>query len=95
MRWSRFFSVFLILAALAGCATIPTGPSVMVMPNPGKPFEVFQADDNVCRQWAGQHTGATSSGTTNQTLATGAAIGAVAGAAIGAALLTMRVLARL
>ena len=85
MRSFRLCLSLLTLAALAGCATVPAGPSVMVMPNPGKPFEVFQAEDNVCRQWAGQQTGATSSGTTNQTLAAGAAIGTVAGAAIGAA----------
>ena len=47
-------SVLLILAVVtvSACATIPAGPSVMVLPGPGKPFEVFQSDDAVCRQWA-------------------------------------------
>ena len=36
----------------AGCATAPRGPSVMVLPGTGKPFEQFQADVNVCREWA-------------------------------------------
>jgi hypothetical protein len=34
----------------AGCATVPTGPSVMVLPGSGKNFEQFQADDGVCRR---------------------------------------------
>ncbi|MHB1619506.1 MAG: hypothetical protein ACYCTY_05910 [Sulfuricella sp.] len=28
--------------ALAGCASTPVGPSVAVMPGPGKPFDQFQ-----------------------------------------------------
>jgi hypothetical protein len=83
----RRFSLLLLLTVtmLTGCATIPTGPSVMVMPGPGKPFEVFQSDDNLCRQWASQQAGAAPSETANQTLASGAAIGTITGAAIGAA----------
>ena len=41
MKWQRCHLLFLIMAVLGGCATMPTGPSVMVMPGPGKPFEVF------------------------------------------------------
>ena len=85
MNRRRLCLLFVAIAALSGCATIPTGPSVMVLPGPGKPFEVFQTDDNVCRQWAGQQTGAGPSDTANETLARGAAIGAVTGAVIGAA----------
>lgn len=44
---------------LTACATVPTGPSVMVLPGNGKNFEQFQADDAVCRQWAAQQTGTT------------------------------------
>ncbi len=57
----RTRNLFSCLAALVlgGCATVPTGPSVMVLPAQGKPFEVFQADDAVCRQWAAQQIGAT------------------------------------
>ena len=85
MRWPRFYLLFSIVAALSGCATVPAGPSVMVLPAPGKPFEVFQADDAACRQWASQQTGAEPSATANETLGRGAAIGAVTGAVIGAA----------
>src|SRR5947208_12107903 len=74
---------------LTACATVPTGPSVMVLPGAGKTFELFQADDAVCRQWAAQQTGTTTSQASTQNMLTGAAIGtalgAVAGAAIGAA----------
>jgi hypothetical protein len=81
-------SIFLLLAVvvLNACATIPTGPSVMVWPAPGKPLEVFQSDDAVCRQWASQQVGAQPSESANQTLASGAAIGTVLGAGLGAAI---------
>jgi hypothetical protein len=70
----------------AGCATVPTGPSVMVLPGSGKNFEQFQADDGVCRQWALAQTGTTpnQAGTTNAV--TGATVGTVVGAALGAAI---------
>jgi hypothetical protein len=74
---------------LTACATVPTGPSVMVLPGSGKSFEQFQADDTVCRQWAHQQTGTTpgesSSGSGIASAAVGTALGAAAGAAIGAA----------
>ena len=38
---------FLIL--LSGCATMPTGPSVLVLPGTGKPFEQFQEDNAECQ----------------------------------------------
>ncbi len=87
MNAQKSLLFFIVIAFLSGCATVPTGPSVSVMPAPGKPFEVFQADDAVCRQFAqGQIGGASPGQTANQNLATGAAIGTLAGAGIGAAL---------
>ncbi len=86
MNWKRVFPLFLALALLGGCATIPTGPSVMVLPGPGKPFEVFQSDDGVCRQWAAQQVGAQPNDAVNQNLAGGAAIGTLMGAGLGAAI---------
>jgi hypothetical protein len=87
-RMGRIISTLAVLA-LTGCATLPTGPSVRVLPGPGKTFEHFQADDAVCRQWAGQSIGTSPQETVNQSTATGAvvgtAIGAGAGALIGAA----------
>ena len=75
------------LVVLSACATMPTGPTVPVLPGPGKPFEVFQADDAVCRQWAQQQIGGASPGqTANQNLATRATVGTLVGAAMGAAI---------
>lgn len=69
------------LALLAGCASLPSGPRVAVMPAPGKPFEVFVAEDRQCRYFAEQ-----SIGMTPQDLATRNVVGnAVVGTAIGAA----------
>ena len=86
-NWKRGFLLFSAVLLLAGCATTPTGPNVTVLPGPGKPFEVFQADDAVCRQWAQQQiSGTNPSQTANQNMATGAAIGTAVGAAMGAAI---------
>ena len=86
-RTLSILGVFIILVMLAGCATMPTGPKVQVLPGPGKPFEVFMADDAICRQWANQQIGGASpSQTANQNLATGATVGSVVGAAMGAAI---------
>ena len=86
MNWERYFVLILAGLVLSGCATIPTGPSVMVLPAAGKPFEAFQADENVCRQWAIQQAGAAPADAVNQNLASGAAIGTLVGAGLGAAI---------
>ena len=79
--------MFLVIAILGGCATMPTGPTVMVMPPPGKPFEVFAEEDTICRQWAQQQIGGASpSETANQNLANGAVVGTLVGAGLGAAI---------
>lgn len=47
------WSVTAVAAMLGvGCATAPAGPSVMVLPGSGRPFDQFQADVSVCRDWA-------------------------------------------
>jgi hypothetical protein len=71
---------------LTACATVPTGPNVMVLPGNGKSFEQFQADDAVCRQWAAQQTGMTTQAAATQSTVSVAAIGTVVGAAAGAAI---------
>jgi hypothetical protein len=86
MNLKGIFLLLLAVVALSACATIPTGPSVMVWPGPGKPFEVFQSDDAVCRQWASQQVGMQASESANQTLASGAAAGTILGAGLGAAM---------
>jgi len=76
----------LALLVLGGCATMPTGPSVRVLPTPGKSFEKFMAEDAVCRQWAEQQLGMNAQDTVNQNTATGAVVGTAIGAGVGAAL---------
>lgn len=71
---------------LGACATLPMGPSVMVLPAAGKPFEQFQMDDAVCRQWAAQGVGTSSKHAATQSTVSGAAIGTAVGAAAGAAI---------
>lgn len=73
---------------LAGCATTPSGPSVMALPGSGKTFEQFRYDDALCRDYARDQTGgtdadeaATRSGV--RSAAVGTAVGAAAGALIG------------
>jgi len=85
MKGTRFALSVLALVGLAGCATIPSGPSVMVLPGPEKPFEVFQAEDASCRQWALQQIGGSPNDAVNRNAAVGAAIGTAVGAGLGAA----------
>ncbi len=79
-----FLPVLLILGA---CATLPSGPGVMVLPGSGKNFAQFRADDFDCRQYAGSQVGSVSP---NQAAADSgvksAAIGTLVGAAAGAAI---------
>ena len=76
----------LMLLTLAGCATLPTGPSVLVLPTPEKPFEVFQSEDAACRRWAEQQLGMSPQRTYDDNTVKGAAVGTVVGAGIGALL---------
>jgi hypothetical protein len=76
--------ILLPFIALLGCATMPNGPTVQVMPGQGKTFERFQSDDAACRQWAGQQIGQSPQQTMNQDTVTGAAVGTGAGALLGA-----------
>lgn len=73
------------LLALAGCAQMPTGPTVTVMPGPHKPFEVFVADDKLCRDWAVSSSGSQNPDAASQRFAGATVAGAVLGAAAGAA----------
>jgi len=84
--WRRWVALLVLVPLLGACATVPTGPSVMVLPGTGKSFEQFQADDAACRQWALQQTGTTPGQAANQSGVTSAVLGTVLGAAAGAAI---------
>jgi uncharacterized protein YcfJ len=73
-------------ALLAGCAVVPTGPSVRVLPTPGKPLDVFAAEDQYCRGYAQQMTGNAQEASNTAAVGSaviGTALGATAGALLG------------
>jgi hypothetical protein len=80
----------LLLVALLGlsaCATMPTGPAVMVLPGTGKNFDQFRFDDGACRQFAyDQVAGVTPSRAADDSGVRSAAAGTLLGAAAGAAI---------
>lgn len=90
-RWFRFPlrpEGFIPLLLLAGCASAPTGPNILVMPGQGKTFEQFRGDDLECRQFAQVQIGNNNASTDvaaagMRSAAAGALVGALAGAAIG------------
>ena len=73
--------------ALAGCVSMPSGPSVLVLPGTGMSFEQFRMDDAECRQYAELQTGLSAESAEEhaavRSAVVGTTIGAVAGAAIG------------
>jgi hypothetical protein len=72
---------------LSGCVSLPTGPSVLVLPGTSKSFDQFREDDFWCRQFAlGQVGGATPSSSAASSGVASAAAGTALGAAAGAAL---------
>ena len=79
--------VAVLVLGVAGCTTIPTGPSRMALPGSGKDFDQFRVDDATCRQYALDASGATPTQTQEnsavKSAVVGTAIGAIAGAAIG------------
>ncbi len=85
-RENFLFLTSLLLVLLSACATVPTGPTVTVLPAPGKSFEQFQDDDAICRQWAAQQIGETPQETANRNTATGAVAGTLIGGGLGAAI---------
>jgi len=88
MLGTRGLSLLLLMPLLAACVSMPSGPSMLVLPGSGKSFDQFRNDDAVCRQYANEQVGGV---TPNQASAAsgvgsavvGTALGAAAGAAIG------------
>ena len=70
---------------LSGCAQTPLGPTVQVMPGPGKSFEAFTYDQAGCKQYA-TDTVAGQAQNANTRAVGAAAIGTVLGAGLGAAI---------
>lgn len=78
-------STVLVLAAaslLAGCATVPDGPSRPALPGTSKAWDQFMADDSLCRQQAAARGGVPSDAAANAGVGSAVA-GTILGAAIG------------
>lgn len=95
MRLRGFAAGLLAPALLAGCAQEPMGPTIAVMPAPGKPFSVFQEDQAICKNYASNEVAGGAQAANNRQVGTavlgtllgvglGAAVGGGRGAAIGA-----------
>jgi len=73
---------------LAGCAQTPMGPTVQVMPGPGKSFDAFQADQANCKGYAASQVQGQADAANQQAVGAGVlttVLGAGLGAAIGGA----------
>lgn len=83
----RIFGLSAIAAAaLAGCVSVPTGPSVMVLPGDGRTFDQFRYDEADCRNYAyAQIGGATAEQAQADSVARSAVLGTLLGAAVGVA----------
>ncbi len=81
----RRFAAFLLF--LAGCVSVPSGPSVLTLPGQGKGYDEFRADEYECRAYAQSLVGTSADQAAAdagaRSVALGAAIGALAGAATG------------
>lgn len=87
MKSTLFLPAGTLLLLLAGCASVPSGPSAMALPGTGKSFDQFRYDDADCRQYAQYQVGGRDA---NQAAANAgvrsAVVGTVVGAAAGAAI---------
>jgi Putative peptidoglycan binding domain len=70
---------------LSGCAETPMGPTVQVMPAPGKSFDAFQYDQASCKQFAEQSVAGQAQNANNRAIGA-AALTTVLGAGLGAAI---------
>ena len=86
MRYLKLPTVILTpLLLLNACASEPMGPTVGVMPAPGKPFNVFQDDQAVCKDFASQQVRGGAQQANNTQVGT-AVVGTLLGAGLGAAI---------
>lgn len=83
MNKAKWVGVIGLAVLAGGCATMPSGPSVLVLPGTGKSLNDFRASDFQCRQYAAQQIDGMGRDPSVRNAAIGTAVGAVAGAAIG------------
>ncbi len=78
---------FLALAGavlVQGCAQVPQGPTVQVLPGRGKSFEAYQVDTSICTQYAASAVQGQAERANGQAVG-GAVLGTLLGAGLGAA----------
>jgi hypothetical protein len=79
-------ALLLPLLLVAGCASAPSGPGVLVLPGSSKSFDQFRVDESGCRKYASAQAASTTEAANSAAAASaavGTAIGAVTGAAFG------------
>ena len=86
MKLVKLIIPAMLVILSAGCATVPSGPSVRVFPTYGKPYDLFLSEDSYCRQAAERQIGILPQQVADQNTATGAIVGTAVGTGIGAAL---------
>jgi hypothetical protein len=84
-RTAPMIAAWAAVVLLGGCGPQPLSPSAPVMPAPNKPFDAFQQDQAVCRQFAQSQVAGMENAGSNQLLGS-AIVGTVLGAGLGAAL---------
>lgn len=82
-KMTSHLALVALVAAFAGCTTVPTGPSTLALPGTTKGFDQFRDDDGSCRQYAYDAIGGQ---TANRAQEDSAVRSTVAGAVIGALL---------
>ena len=82
MKLRPFIAIAVAGGVLAGCVTVPTGPTVMVLPGTQKSLEQFNAENLSCRQFAQASLQGPTPG--EQAAANSAVAGTLLGAATGA-----------
>jgi hypothetical protein len=81
----RSAAILAPLLLMSACASEPLGPTVPVMPAPGKPFDVFQGDQALCKQFASSQIQGGAQQANNRQVGT-AVVGTLLGAGLGAAI---------
>lgn len=87
LKTLRLSALLIMASLLTACASMPTGPSMMVLPGSGKSFDQFRNDDYICRQFANEQIGGATPNRASISSGVGSAVvGAGLGAAAGVAL---------
>src|SRR5215831_8927695 len=82
----RFLLVTGVVLGIAGCVTPPVLSTIPAVPPPGKPFERFAAEQDVCQRYANLQTQPVAADANNKAIASAliaTALGAGLGAAVG------------